>query len=478
MNDTQNAHIDGGVTSNITYNDNVLDDAFILIKYNNKVKLNSSSERLLKQFMLFINGMIGAKTSANYQILNVENNTIKIPIYLYTNNDKNKNPIDLIHDRIKVVRDFLENFNWNSVNKRQLWVVRSLRALNINISNAFTMSTVTPKLEFDNLNNEPIVIKYPNLEETIIKRENYSDGSFITYLSDPYLTDYAVFLNLTTSFNDMGMSYNGLHLYEHLMTKAWDNLNGSELVEMNGSTWPHALCYIYSIHSTLLSMKEHAAHAILWRLQSREHGFWNKHKDKLKLEIERTVSETRTERTLTNMGRSDLHAYNYDYDTNIFEYWSNKPFELLIAGPLPYIELKLNKNTIENVIGKYLPREDIVRPPNIVFKHIPMDVLKVKKMSGLRIRKMNKEEIKNKLLSSKLDLNVLYGLDCTFVSENEYLGVYNNILHPLLFNGSMFTEEELNTFAKKHVIPFSTVMFEQTSLYTKMALQYLDEEES
>ena len=461
---------------NISYLNSTLKNACMYIKYNNEVKLNSYSKELLKRFMNYMNGMIGAKTSANYHIKKVVNDTIIIPIYVYTNVQKDSDPIKLIESKIKQVRDFLEHFDWTQASKMQLWIVRSLHILGVNISSSFVLSTETPEIDFNDLHDEPIIINFPKIEYPKIIREKFIDNSYISYLSDPYLTDYGLFINLTVPFDDMGMSYNGLHLYEHLMTKAWDKLKGINLIELNGATWPQAVCFVYSIHNTIESMKEYAVNSLMWHLQSREKGFWDKHKEELHLEIERTVSETRKERTLSAMGRSDLHAYTYSYNTNIFEYWSNKPFEFLITGPEPYEKLKLKFDVVNNYIKKFMPRKDVVRPKNITFKNIPLDVLKMKKLQGFRINKVDSNEIKQKILQPDFDDKLVYGFDCSFECKFEDLSPYNSILHALLYNNRMFTDEELNHFLSNHVIPFSARLFNSASLQIKNAAKYLKEE--
>lgn len=462
---------------NITSSSKPLNDAYIYIKPNKILKLNKYSEELIKRFMTYMNGMIGAKTSANYHIEKVKDNTIKIPIYVYTNKEKNADPYDLIDEKVNKVRDFLGNFNWKMAGKLQLWLVRSLYILGVNISNAFTISTYTPNIEYNDIIEEPLMLNFPKIEYPKWEREKFIDGSYITYLSDPYLVDYGVFVNLTVPFDDMGMSYNGLHLYEHLMTKAWDDLDGINVIEMNGSTWPQAVCYVYTIHNKLESMKEYAAASIIWALKSRERGFWNKHKEQLNLEIERTVSETRKERTLASMGRSDLHAYNYSYNTEIFEYWSNKPFQLLISGPESIDKLKLKNETINKYIRKHMPRKDIKRPENIKFKHFPVDVLKMKKLQGFKISKVESNHIKSKLIESDFEGNEVFGLDCSFSCKFEDLSSFNSILHPLLFNNKLLTDDEMNKFFKNHVIPYSSLSFGDASLQLKNAVLYLKEKE-
>ena len=453
--------------------DGILDKAYILIKYNYEVPLTTATNELLRRVMLYINMMIGARTSSNYHIEKVVDFVIKIPIYVYTNVEKNADPINLIDEKVRKVKQFLENFNWNEASKAQLWLVRSLHIMGINISSAFTLSTSTPNLEYNDIINDPVIIKFPKLDFPEIKRHVFSDGSFITYLSDPYIMDYGSYLNLTTPFNDMGMSYNALHLYEHIMTKGWAELNGKDVKILNGCTMSHALCHVYTVHSTLESAKEHSVAAILWSLMSREKGFWTKHKSILDLEIERTVSETRKERTMANMARSDLHAYNYAYNTDIFEYWSNRPFELLLVGPASMDELSLNHSAIEDVIQKYPRRKDIKRPPNIKFRRIPIDVLKTKKIQGFKILRADTADIKRMILNPSSNTDSILGYDCVFTCKFENLSGLNTLLHPLLFDGNLFTEAELKAFILTHIVPLSCLSLASAPLSVKHVTEYI-----
>ena len=178
---------------------------------------------------------------------------------------------------------------------------------------------------------------------------------------------------------------------------------------------------------------------------------------------------------MASMGRSDHRAYDYNYNTSIFEYWSNKPFEMLIAGPDDINTLKLKTETINNTIKQYMPRKDLKRPENIKFKHFPVDVLKMKRYQGLSILKLDPKEIKEKLISPDFDFKGAMGLDCAFYSKTEDLSVLNSVLHPLLFDTRLLSEEELNLFIKTHALPFSTSSFSYASIQSKNAALYLTE---
>lgn len=459
--------MNGGNIS-ISRNTRALDDTYIFIRYNRECQQNSYSSVLLKKFMDFINGMIGAKTATNYHIERVKNYTIRIPIYVYTNEEAKMNPVDLLEKRVKTVRDFLGNFDWKTTNKLQLWLVRSLHTLGIDISTSFNIETQMPNNDYAAINDQ-LIIKFPDLQYPTIKRLKLSDGSMVTMYSDPYIDDYGLFLNLSVPFDEMGMSYNALHLYEHLLTKPWDGLDGKDLLELNGSTYPTGMCFVYTIHKSLDSLKLHMNSTLKWLMQSRDPSFWDGKEEEMKLETIRTISETRKERTLTSMGRSDLHAYDVKYDTKIFDYWSNKPFELLLSGPSEFKEISADK--LNAMIAKH-PLRKVPRPENVKFKNIPMDVLKMKKLTGYYILKVETDKIKEQFLKKDFDTNSFFGVDCSMTSKSEDLSMYNSVLHPLLYINKYFTDEELESYVKNHVVPFSATMFSSASAQLKNAGVY------
>lgn len=454
----------------VNRNTRVLDNTYIYIKYNKSSDQNNYSDVLIKKFMDYMNGIIGAKTATNYHIEKVKNFTIRIPIYVYTNEEAKMNPIDLLEKRVKTIMNFLENFDWKTVSKFQLWLVRSLHILGINISTCFNIETEMPNVDYKKI-NETILIKFPDIQYPKLRRIKLNDNSMITLYSDPYMDDYGLFLNLSVSFDEMGMSYNALHLYEHLLTKPWDKLNGHDLIELNGSTYPVGTCFVYTIHKTINSLKLHMNSTLKWLLKSRLPDFWKNKEEEINLETIRTISETRRERTLTSMGRSDLHAYDLKYNTDIFDYWSNKPFNILLAGPDDFNEI--NEDKLNVLVKKYSLRNDIKRPENIKFKNIPMDVLKMKKFTGFYILKDDVENIKNRFLKNDFESNSFFGIDCVMSCKSEDLSVYNSVLHPLLYLNKYFTDEELNDYVKRHVIPFSSKLFSNASVQLKNAGNYL-----
>ena len=457
---------------------NELKDSFLIIQYDNSQPLTKYTKILLHRFMCVLNGYIGAKTNLNYRIRPVKDFKITIPIYLYTNEDKRLAPFELIEKRIETLTEALEHIDWlKYTNMQELWLIQSLRVSGIDITSCFTLSTnVNPLSNFNDIENEPLRINAPSCQNLDIKRVRYSDNSTITYLSSPYLTDFGIFANLSTTFDEMGMSFNALHLYEHVMTYAWKEASTGKTKLVNGATWPNGICSVFTITQDLNSMKEYAALFIKFYLESRAENFWQKENnfEGLRLETQRTISETREERTLSSLCRSDFHAYDYQYNTKIFEYWSQRPFDILISGPLPISKLQMNAATINAFISKHSPR-NVPRPPNIKYKTLPFDVLRMKVIHQFRVASATTEEIKNALLFPSCENKALYGIDSKIISDNEDLTPYNSILHVLCYMNKLFTDEELTKFLKRFIIPFSGTFFSETSLSSKFAGDYLFE---
>lgn len=463
--------------ANILYNNKALDKSYIYIyidEENIKQSLSNNEKHskyisiLLKQFMIFINSTIGAKTTANYHIEAIRKNTIVIPIYVYTNDEAKMDPFMLVKKRVSDIRNLLEHFNWNNVNKYYLWIIRSLHIFGLNISNIFKIRTIMPNTDYPQINDD-LLINFPTLSFPKVNKYILSDKSIITVIHDEYFDDYGLFVNLSVPFDEMGMSYNSLHLYEHLLTKPWSNISSKDLIELNGCTYPVGVCYVYTIHKTQSELMLFMDAMLDWLYKSRCPTFWDEHKDDIQMETVRTISETRTERSLTTMGRSDYKAYNLNYNTEIFKYWSNKPFNITITTP---VDIKINDTQLNKLNVKY-PMHNVIRPENPTFKHFPIDVLRVKSNTGQHIVKLDTNNIKEKLTFEDDECISLFGIDCEMLTIKEDLSVYNSVLHPLVFLNQFYTEDELTNYLKTNVIPFSSKFFSEASLNYKYASNYI-----
>jgi hypothetical protein len=433
-----------------------LKDAYIQLHPRNPTDIPETSKKFLMVVLSYLNGMIGAKTNINYNIIPVTRDFImKFPIFPYSNEEKALPIKKLILSRAYTLASYLKDFRWEKCEKRVLWLVRALELSGIDLESFFTLSTVSP-----NSDTEPIVkdikIRKPTLSYQTIEKHIFSDGSIIRYLRDPYLENYGIFQNLSINFDEMGMGYNCLHLYEHLTTKCWKNLSNTDIVEFNGSTYPVGLCFIYTIHSTESSLKKYASALIQFSVNSRDEDFWsNIMTDDIKLETLRTISETRSEKTLASMGRSDHSAYDFNYNTKIFEYWSNKPFDILIATPNTEFEVKYD--AIESFISQHKLRQ-LSRPPNVQFSIPIYDAFKFHHLSKEYTKKVDTNDIKNNALLCKPQH--FYGVDCVMTSASN-IGQYMSILYPLLFNWKAF-EDDLESIFCDVIIPNRCELFNRS----------------
>jgi hypothetical protein len=408
---------------------------------------------LLRAILEVVNGLIGAKTSINYNITPVHEDDMSLhfPVYIYTIEEKSMDPIDLIHARVATLVEFLTNFQWELCEKTLLWLARAALILGIRFD--FQVYTLTPELQrFDpivqkvSMRSPEAAVVYPRIVKHV-----FSDGSDVRYLYDPYLMDCAIYRNMSVTFDEMGMSYNALHLYEHLVTKCWKDLPMTDVISFNGATYPIGECYIYTIHSTAASMKQYAAKLLDFMLRSRDAAFWDDPDTlaDIRLETIRTISEAHGEKTLACIGRPDVKAYSFAYDTRIFRYWSNQPFDILICTS--EIGYTLKHDAIERGIHAHPRDMTIVRPPDIRFTIPVYDALKYHGLTKEYILRVDAAYIRKHALAG--DLRRFYGLDCMMISGLQNIGEYMSLLYPLLYNWKIYEDVAEEMLRTEYILP-------------------------
>lgn len=472
----------------VTLTNKFLNNMYIYIRYNkdpSSVERNlpilsatTRSKRIaltinqyVTMFLRHLNYLIAVKTNVNYNLIDTQNLYIKLPIYVYTNDEASMHPLDLILHRVDGLKKFIESFDFSKDTKSVLWLLRTMASVGVNINEDFNITVDCDDFDYQKI-DEPLVFTFPKLEHPKIRKIQLKDKSTITMYEDPYFNDYGIFANLSVKFDEMGMSYNGLHLYEHLMTKGWSNLSVNDQVYANGVTYPTGVCMVFQILSTEKAYREYVNAYFEWLFKCRGKDFWTKDiSEDLYLETCRTISETRMERTMASMGRSDFHAYDNNYNSAIFEYWSNKPFNLLLTVPKGTKAIDVDR--LNNLCDKY-PLRNVVRPPNIKLKYYPFEVMATKANTNLCILKTSPEEIKQALLKPQLKTRAFFGIDCYLRQDpNKHddgdLSEFISVLHPLLFMNDYFTEEELNQFVRSHVTAYSSETMHIQSLCIRHA---------
>lgn len=481
-------------TVSITPEIKILSNIFIYIRYNKVPTDSSQSVRLFNSrvtsrriiftvnqyiinFLRHINYIIAAKTNVNYQLIDSKQLFIRIPVYVYTNEEAALHPLDLILKRVNALRTFLTTYDFSLDTKSTLWLIRTLTNVGINMNKDFSLTVDCTDLFYEKIDEE-ITFNIPTIEYPTVRRHVMKDGSHLIEYEDPYFNDYGIFHDLSVPFDEMGMSYNGLHLYEHLMTKGWIDLSVNDQIYANGITYPNGICMVYNVLATEKSFHEYVNATLEWIYKVRNEDFWKKDiNDDLLLETYRTISETRTERTLASMGRSDLHAYTNSYNKQIFEYWANKPFNLLITMPKGTKRIDIDK--VEQLALKH-PLRTINRPKNIKLKYYPLEVLMSKERMKTFILKVSTDKIKNAILMPKLKTKMYFGVDCymgqnALIAENNDLSEYNSVLHPILHLNRLFTDEEIDMFLKTHITACSSATMSMQSMMIRHAADHLDE---
>lgn len=413
--------------------DNSLKDTFICVISKNKFA------RDIGQFLSEFNGVLSVFTNLNYNTLPIENNVLKIPVLRYTNEDIKMTPQELIDKRINELITYCESIDVKKLSKKMLHSFRAIM-MKYNINDLFIVRVIT-KVEYE---NRSITINFGNLSKIpnyTLKKIEFVDGSSIMFYLDELLNDNGMYLNLSIPYNEMGFAYNALHLYEHLMTKGWWDTEIRRISYYNGATYPNGICYIYGIFKNADDLKYITNKTINHVIKSRSKDFWTSDKmmKNIKFEIVRTISESIDDRSLRFHARTGPDAYednNIKKMIDIFNYWSNRPFNALICSN--DLTLMENMNKSMNIINNFIKRHPLNKvdiPKEIKIDFLPLDILKKKKYDRIKVTKLTPEEVHEIIMKGPTDDDQrgLIGIDNIYVSDIEDLGVMNTLLHPMLF---------------------------------------------
>jgi hypothetical protein len=398
------------VTKFITFTNN---DNSSVINFKNNMII-----KVLTLILRKLNQKIGSDTTINYRI-----NPVDVKCKFKDNNKQYKFiltfPIQqhgiesnskLTNKVIDTLNDFIPNINWEHIHKQYLWLWRILYQLNYIPDSYIKYNDYKNSLKWGPSND--IIKKYePKLRQTILK-----DGSKLKEIVDPFVNDYGLYINLSVPFYDMEYGYNYLHYYEHMMTYAWKNLSQLDMLEMNGATTCHSLCYVYNIHSNTKSLEEYLSSYLDFHVKTRNGDYWNNDLlEGLERELERTMSETLLDKSYANMAKTDPKS-QHKYDINTLKYFSNKPFEIIIYAP----DITNAKQICEKIINNK-PTQDYI-PKALTFNYYPKHVCRDKLDRKYLVLKLDDKTTKE---------NCITGVDC-YIKSDENLDELNTILMNLL----------------------------------------------
>ena len=496
--------------------ENGISESFLLIEINKKyLPLKRGVVNLIKKFLVYLIHVIRIDTPLNYHQCGLYKNSIKILPHINTTDKMNMITYDILESKMETLLTAFHNLDFSKAKRDTKWLIRSLRRLGYNISDLFTVAIFTdtnareanlliennPDTDRHTFSKTPphmststissqlrvptkvIALTYPdNIVEPEIKRVRLADNSTITYISDPYILDYGVFHNLTTTFDEYNFAYNMLHVYEHIMCLSWDALSKEDMVKCNGATYPNAIAYVFTIHTSLKSYKMYLISDLLHRIKSRKQSFWDKPEMNrlFQREIERTISETRNERSLAIFGRSDCTAFDFEYNKEVFTYWSRKPFDMLCIGPAPLNELMIRHDKINKEIQSH-PRYDKSQkiPKWRHFDRLPLEPLRMREhFMPYVVMKLDKGTIKQILSTNRRSEDT--GKDLAANKKRTLMDLYEGgrigydncviwkdyidndkpiprsettILQPLLFCNRLFGDTEIKEIFDKIIFP-------------------------
>jgi hypothetical protein len=212
------------------------------------------------------------------------------------------------------------------------------------------------------------------------------------------------------------------------MTYAWKDGNHNEEAYMNGITVVNGISNIFAVLMNPESLMDYLNKYINFVLGGRDRKFWIDHKEMLRTETLRTISETRAARSFSSPSRSDPAAYDFNYNVDIFCKWSNDPFDILLITDAD-LKIDVNKINAKILSAKRTP----IQLSTPTGRYIPVEALMDKTV--VRIIKESPENILKEIWEhsfSNIDGH-LYGIDNYMLFPETFNIDFDYRLHGLLY---------------------------------------------
>ena len=259
------------------------------------------------KFCCFVNGLIGAETDVNYRItqpiLNTNNDYIEVIINfdIQVNTLESNDFSSMILSKSHTIKSFLEHHDWT---KTQTDLKRIIRFLFNGIKLKLFSFTSELVLLGDEKICEPIEYNFKKVanENKLVNTSTKNHKQFI----DPLLEDYTIVLDASKTDDDLveitNYGYNYLHLFEHLKTNVWKNLDKTHLKMINGITSVDGTCLVYAVLSNEEAFKSYYEALLKTPIDELLKTF--------DLEVDRTISETIIDKSFALFGRTNIDGYN------------------------------------------------------------------------------------------------------------------------------------------------------------------------
>ena len=449
-----------------------------LIMYNTK-KIRKrdcelqSFEREFGELCSVINVLIGAETDVNYRILIPQvsfNKTEKESFNVYQYKGTIEFNIELntiervsqtrnLRQKLKTITEFIQNINWNEQQIEYQRLIAKIKLM-MNLGFEFKANLICELPQLSLSYNEELVLNFdlkdavPKIRQLIKKDHQH----VIRNICDRFISDYGLYINLSKPFSVFNRGYNYLHVYEHLMTYAWKGLPKQNMKLLNGFTTINSNCAVYVV----LSSKEALELYLTSYLKFCKEVIANKSWPGLECEMNRTISETLNEKTLTAFGRTDpsinltgglykasenqpskpINMTGGDYNENVFNEFIIDTLNVLIIGPeLVNVDTKLFNEVSDLIIkeSKRMTKNEI----ETEFDYFPLSVCLDKKDRVYHVLPKNLE-CKNKNKYGK-------GIDTQIYTDTS--GLYSVYIDELMFSD----DKQLRSYLNSHILPKSNV---------------------
>jgi hypothetical protein len=217
----------------------------------------------------------------------------------------------MILSKSHTIKSFLEHHDWS---KTQTELKRIIRFLFNGIKLKLFSFTSEIVLHGDELVHEPIEYNFKKVANenklVITSTRNVSDEVDISTKNhkqfiDPLLEDYTIILDASKADKELveitNYGYNYLHLFEHLKTNVWKNLDKTHLKMINGITSVDGTCLVYAVLSNEEAFKSYYEALLKTPIDELLKTF--------DLEVDRTISETIIDKSFALFGRTNIDGY-------------------------------------------------------------------------------------------------------------------------------------------------------------------------
>lgn len=421
-------------------------------------KLSGIELKIMANFILFINHQITRYTSLSYfKLKNDKSGNLIIPVEKLENND-NESIDELVNRKINELKKFLEvDINYNNIVTLEKLIVSALITFDFDFNKIFAIYTSDSEKQI------PVKLKKPNFEKVEYKIFDI-DGIDILDIYSPYVDDSLILLDSSRPFEEMGFEYNALHLFEHFLTIPFvkPTKTAYDVISSNGFTSSTAQMAVYVILKNKKSYDYYLNELCKFLKEIRDISFWDENNEFLKLEIQRTISETKQDQSLTNFAKSPKSSYDLKINKNIFHYWANQPMKLTLIHPF---------RTQKFPVDSFGELQEVPKPKIQKFNYMPYQIL-VEKSNDVKITKKVKPEKTSKKLLHAVEsddyskLKGFYGIDIQLTFTDKFIAENIGKPDPLLIISTFRDYYDKEDF-KKVLVYFLSIYHSNTYFFNK-----------